>query len=232
MPVDVAAPAPVSWSRPLGRDDVRVLVTDRRHGDLAIDVAPDVLAPRRARVVDRPWSWLRQVHGADVVVVDDQPVRGADGDALVTRRPGTVVAVHSADCAPVALVSNGPVAVVHAGWRGVVAGVLPAAVRALRELGATEIAAWLGPCIHPECYAFGAAELDEIEARLGGRVRSTTATGELALDLPAAVARSLRSVEVELVDAAVGCTACDTRWFSHRARADAGRQALVAWIES
>ena len=113
-----------------------------------------------------------------------------------------------------------------------VAGVLPAAVRALRELGATEIAAWLGPCIHPECYAFGAVELDEIEARLGGRVRSTTATGELALDLPAAVARSLRSVEVELVDAAVGCTACDTRWFSHRARADAGRQALVAWIES
>ena len=232
MPVPVAAtPAPVSWSRPLGRDDVRVRVTDRHDGDLAVGLPTDDLEVRRRTIVDLPWSWLRQVHGARVVAVRDDAVAGLEADALVTDRPGVVLAVHTADCAPVALVSaEGPIGVVHAGWRGVAAGVLPACVTAMRSLGAAEIEAWLGPCIHPGCYEFGADDLDEVAARLGPGVRGRTAGGATALDLPAAVEASLGDAGVPLVAASPACTACDPRWYSHRARGDLGRQALVAWI--
>lgn len=232
MPVPVAAsPAPVSWSRPLGRDDVRVLVTDRRHGDLAVGLPAAELADRRRAVVDLPWSWLRQVHGAAVAVVGDDTVAGTEADALVTDRPGVVLAVHTADCAPIALVSaEGPIGVVHAGWRGVAAGVIPACVDAMRALGAVEVAAWLGPCIHPGCYEFGAADLDHVADRLGPGVRGRTHAGAPALDLPAAVEASLADADVRLAGGAGACTACDPRWFSHRARSDLGRQALVAWI--
>src|SRR5829696_3935526 len=69
-------------------------------GDVVVEVRTDVAARRRA-VVDRPWTWLRQVHGADVVRVTG-PGHGAGttADAAVTAEPGTAIAVLTADCAP------------------------------------------------------------------------------------------------------------------------------------
>ena len=193
-------------------------------------MAPDVEARRRA-VKDAPWTWLRQVHG-DAVVTVTTPGGGAgsQADASVTREANAVLAVLTADCAPVALVSpEGVVAAVHAGWRGLAAGVLERTVEAARRAGATELRAVLGPCIHPECYEFGASDLDVVAARLGNGVRAVTAAGEPALDVPVAVSAALKDAGVtELVDVDV-CTACNDDYFSWRAGKDLARQAMVLW---
>src|SRR5437763_5428759 len=160
------------------------------HGGIYVsEVAPDVEARRRA-VKDAPWTWLRQVHGDAVVTVKEPGQRaGAKADASVSTVPDCVLAVLTADCAPVALVSaEGVTAAVHAGWRGLAGGVLRRAVDAVRALGATDVRAVLGPCIRPECYEFGGADLDAVAARLGDEVRAVTNDGRPALDVPGAVA--------------------------------------------
>jgi YfiH family protein len=205
--------------------------TDRRHGDLAVDGDPGPLARCRAAVAPGPWTWLRQVHGAEVVVAASPGEgAGAEADAVVTATPGVVVAVHSADCAPLLLRGDGTVGVVHAGWRGLVAGVVEAAAAAMAELGGPPTTAVLGPCIRPRCYEFGPAELALVADRYGPAVEGRTAWGTPALDLGAAVAEACTRLGVELDDAGT-CTACSPRHWSHRARADTARQALVAWLE-
>ena len=100
-----------------------------------------------------------------------------------------------------------------------------------KRLGATDVTAWLGPCIRTRCYEFGAADLDEATDALGPSVRSTTAWGTPAFDVTAAVRASLASAGVhELCDTGV-CTACSPVHFSHRARAEPGRQAALIWLE-
>ncbi len=155
---------------------------------------------------------------------------GARADAAVTRVPGAALAVGAGDCAPVALLADRAVGVIHAGWRGLVAGVIPAAVSALRGLGATDIRAVLGPCIHAGCYEFGEADLDRAAAVLGDQVRGRTSGGAPALDVPAAVTSGLAAAGVGVVDDVGVCTACSADHWSYRARGDRGRQALVAWL--
>lgn len=211
--------------------------TGRPDSDLAPAAASAVVEARRRAVVDLPWVWLAQEHGSTVEVVTEMEdvgtVCGRPGDALVTAVPGVVVSVTTADCAPVALVGgNGVVAAVHAGWRGLCAGVIEHAVERMRQLGSSDVVGVLGPCIHPECYLFGPAELGLLVARYGPAVRGTTATGRAALDVPTAVAAALGRAGVPLVASADRCTACDRAGsFSHRARGDAGRQALVVWTD-
>ena len=194
-------------------------------------VAAEVETRRRA-VVDAPWTWLRQVHGDTVVsVAAPGGEAGTKADASVTAASDCVLAVLAADCAPVALVSNGGVvAAAHAGWRGLVAGVLERAVDAVRNLGGSgDLKAVLGPCIHAECYQFGAADLAVVAAELGDGVRATAADGHPALDVPAAVRASLRRAGVTAVDDVGVCTACSDDYFSWRARGELARQAMVVW---
>lgn len=155
---------------------------------------------------------------------------GARADAAVTAVPGVPVAVQTADCAAVLLCADGAVAVVHAGWRGLVAGVIEAAAAAMAELGSPPTAATLGPCIRPRCYEFSEHDLDVVADRYGPTVRSLTAWGTPALDLGAGVAAACAGLGVSVDDAGV-CTACSPRLYSHRAQGDTARQALVAWIE-
>ena len=223
---------------PLSSSSAQVAFTGKAEGDMGhggepvVAVRPDVAARRRA-VVDLPWTWLRQVHGAGVVRVEGPGDRaGARADAAVTAGAGCALAVLTADCAPVALASvEGVIGVAHAGWRGVLAGVLEATVDEMRALGATDVSAVIGPCIHPGCYAFGASELDRVAARLGDGVRATTPGGESALDLPAAARAALARAGLgpaEVTDVGV-CTACSPRHFSWRARREQQRQAAVVW---
>lgn len=209
---------------------VHHVFTDRGDGDLAVSTDPAVLDARRGAVVTGPWTWLRQVHGAAVVTVTS-PGEGAGraADAAVTVTPGVVLAVHTADCAPVLLSGNGGLGVVHAGWRGISAGVLEAAIGALTDLGARPDHAVLGPCIRPGCYEFGAADLDVLAARYGPSVRGRTQQGTDALDVAAAVRVALGEHGIELDDCEV-CTACSPEHWSHRAAQDHERQALVAWL--
>jgi polyphenol oxidase len=195
------------------------------------------MVARRRALVDGEWTWLRQVHGARVVdVTAPGEHAGAEADAAVTDVPGVVLCILTADCAPIAFTSpEGVRGVAHAGWKGLADGVVRATVEAMRAKGATDIEAALGPCIHPSCYEFSPADLDVVAARLGEHVRGETSDGRPALDLPGAVRHELAAAGVTLVEDAGTCTACDVdgagapRWFSHRARGDEERQALVQW---
>jgi polyphenol oxidase len=213
----------------------RVRFTTAADGDFAVDGGGPDLEDRRRRVVDVPWTWLRQVHGAEVVIVDAPgALAGENADAAVTVVRGAALSVQTADCAPVALVgTDRAVGAVHAGWRGLATGVVERAVAALDRLGAGQLRAIVGPCIHPGCYEFGERELDQLTARYGDAVRGRTADGRPALDMPAAVATALAGAGVELVAGPGPCTACgEPALYSHRARGDAARQAMVVWLEA
>lgn len=192
----------------------------------------------------RTVHWVRQVHGGTVVVVpavehpgpeptDASPVRGllaGEGDALVSSTGGTALAILTADCASIALGSpEGVIGAVHAGWRGLAAGVVERAVEAMEALGATEVVGALGPCIHPGCYEFSQPDLDRVAAGLGDQVRGRTTWGRPALDLPAATSAALAAAGARERSGVDACTGCGGGYFSHRARGDVGRQALVVW---
>jgi YfiH family protein len=166
----------------------------------------------------------RQVHGAVVARVrepDDGAGALAQADGQATAHAGVALMVLTADCLPVALAGAGAVAMVHAGWRGIAAGVLEEGVLALRELGCgEEIAAVVGPGAGACCYEVG----PEVHAALGGEARRA------AIDLQAAARRRLRASGVRDVRAVAACTICDERLFSHRREGRlAGRQGGVAW---
>jgi len=209
-----------------------IVFTTRADGDLAIDGDPDALAARRAAIVDAPWTWLRQVHGGRVVAVDAPGEHaGEEADAAVTAKPGVVLAAQAADCALVALVADdGVLGVVHAGWRGVVEGVIGAAVERVRERSDAPVRAVLGPCIRPARYEFGADDLARVAAVVGDVARARTADGAPALDLPASVRAALAASGVDDVRD-LGLDTADDDFFSHRLRGDTGRHALVAWLD-
>jgi YfiH family protein len=185
--------------------------------------------------------WLcasRQVHGATVQRVRSEDGAGGqamalDADGHATSLRGVGMMVLAADCLPVLLGSEGAVAALHAGWRGLAAGVLDEGVRALRELaegdraGAQGICAVIGPGAGPCCYEVG----EEVHAVFGdgsevGRYRLGR-----SLDLAAIAAERLAAAGVERIERVEACTICDTRYFSHRREGSrAGRQAAVAWL--
>lgn len=176
---------------------------------------------------------MKQVHGGEVVVVSE-PGEGAgsEADAAVTDRPMVPLAIHTADCAPVAVWSEtGVVGAIHAGWRGLLAGVVANCCRHMRWLGASELFASVGPCISAARYEFGREDLALLEQRFGAAVVGRTTEGSPALDLRAAVAAALRQELVTIVEVSPVCTAESDRHFSHRARQDARRQATVVWLE-
>jgi YfiH family protein len=176
------------------------------------------------------WAWARQVHGGDVVEPTG-PGSAGDADALVTTSTGVPLLVLVADCAPVALVARDAVAAVHVGWRGLLAGVVPAAVEVMRRLGNGPVRGVVGPCISAAHYEFGARELEQVARRVGPEVRSRTVTGAPALDLRAGVRAALGDAGVdERTDVDV-CTYASADHFSHRRDGITGRQALIVTRE-
>lgn len=197
---------------------------------------PDDLARARAAVGTATstdagaWHLLRQVHGAEVAVVDAQTRPGAelrDVDAAATAETGRVLAVQTADCVPVLLAGPTAVGVAHAGRAGVELGVVPAVLATLRELGSPpgSLRVALGPAIGGCCYEVP-AQLQRAVSERVDQVVATTTWGTPSLDLPAAVAAQLTDAGVEEVTRVAGCTRCDAgqRWFSHRADPTTGRQ--------
>jgi len=183
---------------------------------------------RRLRPTDE-WVWLDQVHGSDVVTVTG-PGGRATADAAVTALPGLPLVVLTADCAPIAVVDDRAVGVIHAGWRGLLAGVVAAAVEALRAIGSGRVHAVIGPCIRPAHYEFGADDLATLAARFGPTVIGQTVDGRPALDLAAGVRAALAECGVHDVADDGACTFADTRFFSHRRDGVTGRQAVVGVI--
>jgi polyphenol oxidase len=168
-----------------------------------------------------------------VAVVDSgaAPEETPVADALVTALPGVVLLVRVADCVPVLLadVESGVVAAVHAGRPGLVAGVVPAAVRAMRRPGASSVRAWMGPHVCGRCYEVPASMRAEV-AGVVPEAWAETSWGTPSVDIGAGVLAQLRSEDVDVVDAS-RCTVEDDDLFSYRRQgSSSGRLGGLVWI--
>ena len=180
-----------------------------------------------------------QVHGAGVQVHHEPPAPGRQGfgspgddlasvDAQVTDSADVTPLVLVADCVPVALAAPGAVAMVHCGWRGVAAGIVERAAKAVRRLsGHDEVAAAIGPAIGPCCYEVG-PEVSDVFTRNG---HSDALAGRM-LDLPHVVRCELEALGVDDIARAGICVSCHPElFFSHRRDGGlTGRQAGLAWL--
>jgi YfiH family protein len=176
---------------------------------------------------------MRQVHGADVAVVGpDGHAEPPEADALVTEQEGVLLVVRVADCVPLVLADTRRrvVGAVHAGRPGLVAGVVPAALRAMRDLGAERIVAWKGPHVCGSCYEVP-AEMREEVAAVVPEAWSETSWGTPAVDVGAGVLAQLRAAGVaEVVDAS-RCTLEDEDLYSYRRQgSESGRMAGLVWV--
>ncbi len=214
----------------------RALFTERLHGNLSSvggeQSAHGAEARERLREQIGVECIVRgyQEHGTAVRRVLTRPDREADaedmpradGQATALTGLGTMVLV--ADCLPVALGCSGAVAIVHAGWRGLAAGVLEQGVLALRELAGAEapIGAIVGPGAGVCCYEVG----PEVHAAFAGAHSRGS-----HIDLRALARDRLLAAGVAEVRDVAACTICESRYFSHRREAArAGRQAGIAWL--
>lgn len=167
---------------------------------------------------------MSQVHGARVLRVEEAsgPLAVAgEADALVTTRPGLLLAARAADCVPILLAGPGGVAAVHSGWRGTALDVVGAAARALAHACgcATEaLRALVGPCISGAAYECGEEVAQALRAA-GLRDEEFTPPGDYPrahVDLGAAVLAQLARAGVARRERLEVCTVADRRFFSHR----------------
>ena len=209
---------------------------------------------RLQALLPSPPRWLRQQHGARVVDLDalmpradddDGYQRGnanwlgavAQADAALTMTPGVVAAVQVADCLPVFLTDmrGRAVGAVHAGWRGLAAGVIQNAVAAMRlQLSAAgaEILAWLGPAIGPLRFEVGAEVLAAMQARLPDAERAfeLAGAGKYRADLFALARQALQLAGVTKIYGGGLCTYSDPRrFYSFRRDRITGRHAALIW---
>ena len=199
--------------------------TDVDEGDLT---DPAALSRLRDAVDVPAVATMRQVHGADVAWA--MPGLVPEADALLTYTPGLGLLVRVADCVPVVLATQerDTVGVVHAGRRGLIDGVVPAAVQVLRERGRGRVSAWLGPRICGRCYELDAVTAAEVRSAVPA-ADATTPDGTPAADIGAGVLAQLAELRVDAHDLG-GCTLEDDRFFSHRRNGTAHRQAAMVVI--
>lgn len=198
---------------------------------------PGAVAENRRRLRDRlrlpsEPAWLAQVHGTRVVTArrGGTPV---EADAAVSREPGTVCAVLTADCLPVLFASRrgDEVAAAHAGWRGLAAGVLEATLAAMRT-APHGLLAWLGPAIGQPAFEVG----DEVRSAFldrspdQARFFRRNERGRWQADLAGLARHRLEQAGVD-VSGGGHCTLADPgRFYSYRRDGECGRMASLVWI--
>jgi YfiH family protein len=236
-----------TWPAPAG---VRAISTYRGGGSSVAPYAslnlgahvgdvPAAVADNRRRLAAAAGlpaepMWLTQVHGANVVDLDAIDAAGP-ADACFSRRRGSVCAILTADCLPIVLTSDAGelVAVAHAGWRGLAAGVIEALVKALAVPPAS-LLAWLGPAIGPAHFEVG-AEVREAFVRGDAAAHAAFAVnprGRYMADLGMLARRRLAALGVDRVYGGGECTYADgERYFSYRRDGTTGRQATLIWRE-
>jgi YfiH family protein len=185
---------------------------------------------------DERWTSheIDQVHGAQVHEVPPTP--DAAGDGLVSAARGALLVVRTADCVPVLLaaVDHGnvvAVAAAHAGWRGLVAGILPRSVAELRRIAPeARLVAAVGPSIGPCCFEVGPEVARPLRARYGDVVRPGSADRSFA-DLPRAATRELRALATEVPEPdPPPCTRCGAELFFSYRREGASGGRMAAFI--
>jgi YfiH family protein len=226
---------------------VRSLITTRRGGvstgahasfnlGLRADDDPRAVAANRAALRERlPQDpvWLKQVHGARVVRADavtDSP----EADAAYTRRAETVCAVMVADCMPVLLCDTqaSVVAIAHAGWRGLSAGVIENTIAAM-GVKANNLLAFLGPAIGPAAFGVGADVRDAFLAADAAAAAAFTPhrEGKWLADLFLLGGQRLARAGVHRIYGGGLCTFSDpARFYSYRRERTTGRMAALIWL--
>jgi YfiH family protein len=206
-------------------DDPDAVRTNRELAAKSLGVEPD-------RVV-----WMNQVHGADVVVVDEPWGSSPEipsVDAIVTTRRGLALAVLTADCVPVLLADPvaGIAAAAHAGRPGMIAGVVPAALRAMTDLGAepSRIVARTGPTVCGRCYEVPEAMRAEVSA-VEPAAYAETSWGTPAVDVSAGVHAQLERLGVRDRERSPVCTRESRDHFSYRRDRTTGRLAGYVWLD-
>jgi YfiH family protein len=199
---------------------------------------PQAVAANRARLrslLPQEPRWLKQVHGSRVVVADDVTTP-PEADASVARQPGTVCAVMIADCLPVLLTdrSGSVVAAAHAGWRGLAAGVVEAAVQ---QMGAApdDVLAYLGPCVGPTAFEVGSDVHDAfIIGDPGAELAfSPHRPGKWFADLHMLTRRALARAGVTRIYGDMQCTHSNPeRFYSYRRERSTGRMAALIWRDA
>jgi YfiH family protein len=205
-----------------------------RRGDVEVRFTGRGPAGEREDVLGRieskgpPVAWAKQIHSA--VALPARPGRCGEGDAVYGDAPGLALSVVTADCVPVLLAGpEGRLAAVHAGWRGLVAGVIAETLKVAG--GGSGWAAWIGPAIGPCCYEVGEEVAEQVAAVSGPEVVVTAPDRKPHLDLVAAARRQLESAGVTEVHSVAACTRCDSaRLYSYRREGKAaGRNIAFIW---
>ena len=223
-------------------------------GNLGVHVGDDPAAVAHNRELLRAMLnlpaepiWLEQVHGTAVFSVVDSTTQphSIAADASVTRCPGVVLAVQTADCLPILLAnrSGTEIAAIHAGWRGLAAGVVEETLAQMTSR-AHELRAWIGPAIGPDAFEVG----DDVrEAMVSGHVRETAEAiercfrpqlsknqpvhGKWLCDLARIALLRLRALGVDTVAPSGLCSYTDQeRFFSHRRDRVSGRMVSLIWM--
>jgi hypothetical protein len=199
---------------------------------------PVAVARNRARLVehlpDAPL-WLKQVHGVGIAD-PDRDRSGCEADASLTREPGKVLAVLTADCLPVLLADEDgtAIAIAHAGWRGLAAGVIEGTIRAL-DTDPGRLIAYLGPAIGPTAFEVGEEVRDAFlrAGAAGAAAFAPASPGKWFADLYALARLRLERLGTRRVYGGTFCTFSDPgRFFSHRRDQVTGRMASLIWLES
>ncbi|MET0101969.1 MAG: peptidoglycan editing factor PgeF [Sedimenticola sp.] len=234
------------WPAPAG---VRAVITTRQGGvsrapyesmNLGDHVGDDPVAVRRnrellAESLELPSAplWLNQVHGCTVASCGTDP-EGVAADAVVASQRGQVCAVLTADCLPLLLCNRqgDRVAAVHAGWRGLAAGVIEAAVARFDQPG-EELLAWLGPAIGPGAFEVGPEVREAFVSfdQFAGEAFSEGVEGRWMADIYRLARRRLEVLRVGYVGGGGYCTVSEQgRFFSYRRDGVTGRMASLIWI--
>ena len=216
--------------------DGDMAINDLKTREKSIQEASLSLVEHNAGLViptSQHWSFLTQVHGSEnIEVKENGSVLGLEGDALFTTQERKVLTIQTADCVPVALISNSvAIAVIHAGWKGLLNGVIENASEALQKEFPGDLAAVIGPHIGPCCYEYGRKDLDSFIEMFGASVAGVTNSSTDSLDLMAIVRVILEKSGIEIAYKDDSCTSCDSKFWSYRSSGTQKRQSLFAWIE-
>ena len=219
MRSEISATGHRLWRDRLG--SVEVCFVGRGPGDRSA-AAATARAPREI-------AWCQQIHSAQVL--EAATGNCGEGDALITTRPNLALSVVTADCVPILLGGNDEIASLHAGWRGIGAGIVGETLARLDSPPA-RLTAWLGPAIGPCCYEVGDEVASRVAAASEPAVVVTGPDSRPHLDLAAAVESQLRRAGVERIYKAPDCTRCsnDSLWSYRREGPGAGRNVAFIWM--
>jgi len=238
-----------NWNAP---DSIRALSTTRLGGhsagpyqgfNLATHVGDSPEAVKSNRVIlcetlelSPEPCWLNQTHSTEVAILDSVENYKVDADAAISRVAGMIAVVMTADCLPI-LICNAQgdeVAAVHAGWRGLVDGIIPETLKKMQSNN-DQLMAWIGPAISQSCFEIGDEVRDLFLNRFIDAQRrfEQNRPGHWLCDLPGLAVDQLNALGVHQVHCSDLCSFGDVRrFYSYRREKRCGRMASLIWIKS